>query len=159
MNARYVLVELARLFAEHRLEAVMLGNAGAALHGAPVTTIDIDFIFRPTRTNVAKLRRIAKAMNAMILRPFYPITGLYRLSRDEDQVQIDFMNSAKGLRSFEGVRARSERIDFDGHPLWVASLADIIKSKETAGRPKDKAVLDVLKQTAERKQAKASKPE
>jgi predicted nucleotidyltransferase len=155
VNARYVLVELARLFKRHNLEAVMLGNAGAALHGAPVTTMDVDFVFRPTPVNVRKLKSVAKDLGAVIFRPFYPVSGMYRLSRDADQVQVDFMDSAKGLRSFEGIRARAERVDFDGCPLFIASLADIIKSKTAAGRPKDMAVLDVLKETAERKQGKS----
>ena len=30
------------------LEAVLIGNAGAALQGAPVTTVDFDFFFRRT---------------------------------------------------------------------------------------------------------------
>jgi hypothetical protein len=34
----------------------MVGNAAAALHGAPVTTLDIDFMFRKNPTNMRKLK-------------------------------------------------------------------------------------------------------
>ncbi|MCX6591197.1 MAG: hypothetical protein NTZ56_06705 [Acidobacteria bacterium] len=142
---------LAQLFQENGLEAVMLGNAGAALQGAPVTTVDVDFMFRPTRVNVNKLKKIAKALDATIFRPFYPISGLYRLSRESDLLQVDFMVRADGVRSFEGLRARSSRFDFDGASLLVASLEDIIKSKEAAGRPRDLAVMYVLKEAAQQK--------
>jgi hypothetical protein len=42
MNAEPLLNRIAKIFAEHRFETVMVGNAAAALHGAPVTTMDID---------------------------------------------------------------------------------------------------------------------
>ena len=42
-----------RALAEARLEAVLIGNAAAALRGAPVTTLDFDFCFRATRMAVA----------------------------------------------------------------------------------------------------------
>jgi hypothetical protein len=54
MNAEPLLKKIARTFAEHHLEAVMVGNAAAALHGAPVTTLDVDFMFRKTPTNLKK---------------------------------------------------------------------------------------------------------
>jgi hypothetical protein len=40
--------------------------------------------------------------------------------------------------------AAAARIDFGGHVLVVADLADIIKSKRAAGRPRDRAVLEIL---------------
>jgi hypothetical protein len=35
--------------AEHGLEAVLIGNAAAALQGGPITTVDFDFMFHKTR--------------------------------------------------------------------------------------------------------------
>jgi hypothetical protein len=34
-----------------------------------------------------------------------------------------------------------------GYSLWVANLSDIIASKRAAGRPRDKAVLEILEKT------------
>ena len=76
MNAEPLLNRVAKVLADHRLEAVMVGNAAAALHGAPVTTLDIDFMFRKTPTNLKKLKAVAKALGATILRPYYPVSEL-----------------------------------------------------------------------------------
>ncbi len=62
MDARPVLSLLARTLEENGLEAILIGNAAAALQGAPVTTLDIDFLFRKTPKNVAKLKSVAKAL-------------------------------------------------------------------------------------------------
>lgn len=152
MDAAPLLAEVGRQLREAGLEAVLIGNAAAALQGAPVTTVDFDFFFRKTPRNLAKLRAFAKALGATILRPYYPISDLFRVVRDEDGLQVDFMATAHGLRSFEGVRARATAITIGGVSIHVASLADVIKSKRAAGRPRDKAVLEIL----ERAHAEAS---
>ena len=51
MDAQPILARIAKALARARLEAVLIGNAGAALHGAPVTTLDFDFFFRDTPAN------------------------------------------------------------------------------------------------------------
>jgi hypothetical protein len=48
MNATPLLSRLLAAFADAGLEAILIGNAAAALHGAPVTTLDFDFFFRDT---------------------------------------------------------------------------------------------------------------
>lgn len=135
----------------------MVGNAAAALHGAPVTTIDIDFLFRDTRGNREKLKRLAAAAEAVIFRPVYPAAGLFRLQRDSDGLQLDFMTSMAGGRSFESIRSRATAVEFGAHTILVACLADIIASKTAANRPKDRAVMDVLKQTAKRQKENGEK--
>lgn len=142
MDARPTLVTLAKALAEAGLEAIMIGNAAAALHGAPVTTLDFDFLFRKTPANLRKLKAVAKGLNAMLLRPYYPVSGLFRIERDDYSLHVDFMSRIDGVRSLAALRSRASRIDFGGHELLVAHLADIIKSKRAADRPRDRAVLE-----------------
>ena len=144
MDAAPILIRIAELLNRHKLEAIMVGNAAAAVQGAPVTTVDVDFFFRKTPANIKKLKAINHDLKAVILRPFYPVDDLYRIMRDDDLLQIDFLPNVAGAGSFEGMRKRASRVDFGGYHLYVASLADIIKSKKAAGRAKDLAVMYVL---------------
>jgi predicted nucleotidyltransferase len=147
MNAAPILARVARALTTHRLDAVIIGNAGAALHGSPVTTLDIDFLFRKTPTSLRKLKAVADDLGAMVLRPYYPASQLYRVVRDSDGLQLDFMVRVDGIRSYEALRARAVRVEFGEAAVWVAPLADIIKRKERANREQDRAVLPVLRRT------------
>src|SRR5437764_10939016 len=147
MDARPVLIEVARALREHGLEAILIGNAAAALHGAPVTTIDLDFLIRKTPANIRKLERIADALGAVIFTPHYPVSGLFRLMRDEDAMQLDFMTAVHGVRSFNSLRSRAMEVTFAGERMTIAALADIIASKRAANRPRDRAAIDVLEKT------------
>ena len=152
MNAEPLLIVVARVLVHRRLDAVLIGNAAAAIQGSPVTTLDLDFMFRKTATNLAKLKRVADDLGAMVLRSFYPASQLYRVTRDRDGLQLDFMAKIDGIRSFESLRGRASIVRFGEHELRVAALADIIRSKERAGREQDLAVLPVLRRTLHEKE-------
>ena len=151
MNAQPLLSLVAQALQEENLEAILIGNAAAALQGSPVTTLDFDFYFRKTSTNLQKLKSVADRLNATIYKPFYPASGLYRVQREQDGLQLDFMSQIHGVKSFASLRSRSSTVNFDGYELKVASLADIIKSKRAAGRPQDLAVLEILEKTLSEK--------
>jgi len=97
MDARPLLIRIAKMLEQHGLEVVLIGNAAAALQGAPVTTVDFDFMFRKTPVNLRKLKALAKALDAVILRPYYPASDLFRIVRDDDGLQIDFMATVHGV--------------------------------------------------------------
>ena len=158
MDATPLLSRLMQALYAARLEVVLIGNAAAALHGAPVTTLDFDFMFRATPTNLRKLKAVAAALEAVILRPYYPVSNLYRMVDDATGLQADFMPAIHGVRSFEGLRSRAVDRSTQGVPLLVASLADIIASKQAAGRDRDLAVLPVLEKTLRAVQAADEKP-
>jgi len=61
------------------------------------------------------------------------------------------MPAIHGVKSFNSLRSRADKINLGGHSLWVAQLADIIASKRAAGQPRDKAVLDILERTLHEK--------
>jgi len=151
MDAGPLLESVVAALAEVRLEAILIGNAAAALQGAPVTTVDFDFMFRPTPVNLAKLKKFARRLDAVILRPYYPMSSLYRVMNDDRGLQADFMPTIHGVKSFNSLRSRAEKIALGGHGLWIANLADIIASKRAAGRPRDKAVLEILEKTLREK--------
>ena len=88
MDAYPLLARIAELLERHGLEAVLIGNAAAALQGAPVTTVDFDFLFRRTPANVRKLRAIAAELQAVLMKPHYPVSGLLRISRDDDGLHL-----------------------------------------------------------------------
>jgi hypothetical protein len=144
VDATPFLVEIGRALDKAHLDAILIGNAAAALQGAPVTTVDFDFMFRKTPRNMTKLKALATAIGGTILRPYYPAADLYRVTRD-DGLQMDFMATIHGIRSFEGLRARADVIAIGDTSIRVATLVDIIRSKQAARRPRDRAVLDVLR--------------
>jgi len=90
---------------------------------------------------------VATALEAVILRPYYPVSALFRLHRERDGLQVDFMGQIDGVQSYEGVRDRAEVYEIGGQRLLAASLDDIIRSKRAAGRGKDLAVIDILEKT------------
>jgi hypothetical protein len=149
VDAAPFLAEVARALRTARLEAVLIGNAAAALQGAPVTTVDFDFMFRRTSRNLQKLKQFARELQATILRPYYPVSDMFRVVREHDGLQVDFMATIHGVRSFEGLRDRAQSVEFGDASLMVASLDDIIRSKKAARRPRDLAVLDTLERARE----------
>jgi hypothetical protein len=72
MDARPLLIRIAKMLEQHGLEVVLIGNAAAALQGAPVTTVDFDFMFRKTPVNLRKLklwrRRSMRLFSGLIIR-------------------------------------------------------------------------------------------
>lgn len=152
MTAAPLLRSIAAALNEVGLDAILIGNAAAAMQGAPVTTVDFDFMFRATPVNLAKLKKFALRMDAVILRPYYPMSALFRVMNDDRGLQVDFMPVIHGVKSFNSLRSRAEKVALGGAGLWVASLRDIIASKKAAGRARDKAVLMILEKTLREKE-------
>lgn len=157
MDATPLLARIAKALANAKLEAVLIGNAAAALQGAPVTTLDFDFFFRDTAANRKKLVAVARELGAVVFRPYYPASSLYRVTDDDLTLQVDFLGVIHGLKSFEGVKRRSSTVSVGEHSLRVASLEDIVKSKQATNRPKDRAVLPVLEATLDARRKKEAK--
>ena len=145
--AERTLVAVARALRVARLEAVVIGNSASMLNGAPVTTQDIDLLIRDTKTNRRKLARFAGEIGGSAPTPVSePSRVEWIEGRLAVPIEIHYDRISGGL-TFSSVRSRARLVAVGEERLRVATLADVIRSKEAAGRKKDRAVLPVLRDT------------
>jgi hypothetical protein len=152
-----ILLRIVDALQRAKLDFVLIGNAAAALQGAPVMTADIDFMVRDAPITERKLRVFAELSGMALTRPFEPTSMTVRAVSPE--VTVDFVFALSNRRSFESLRSRAQVLELRGIRFRVADLGDIIESKQAAGRAKDLAVLPILRATWEvRKRMDANRP-
>jgi len=141
------LVKVAKALRAAKLEAIVIGNSASMLNGAPVTTQDIDLLIRDTRPNRRKLARFAEEIGGSAPMPVSELSKVEWIEgRLAVPVEIHYDRISGGL-TFSFLRSRAQHVMVGDEKLVVASLADIIRSKQAAGRPKDRAVLPILRDT------------
>lgn len=139
MDAAPLLIQIADAFLAVDLEAILIGNAGTALHGAPVTTLDFEFYYRSSRVNETKLRKVAELLGGHISQPFPALSTVFRIQRADIELQVDLTSQIHGIKSFNRLRGNATPVEIGGRTIIVAGLADIIRSKRAANRPQDVA--------------------
>ncbi len=68
--------------------------------------------------------------------------GVWNLTTTAGNFDVSFRPS--GTDGQEDLAANAVVVDIGDHHVAVAALADVVRSKEAAGRPKDLAVLAIL---------------
>lgn len=139
------LTSLAAALRVAKIEAIVVGNVASILSGAHILTQDVDLLVRDTPRNRKKLRQFAASLGGIGPAYVSGLTSTERIYGAAVPIDILYDQLIGGLR-FASVksRARPEMLG-NNEVLTVAALADVIKSKTAAGRPKDKAVLPLLK--------------
>ena len=151
MDATDILCKISEAFYHAELDAVMIGNAAAALQGAPVTTLDIDFAIKEDDSTLMRLNKVADELDAN----FVNYAPFFQIQAPEQDLYLDFLCNVIGVDSFDSLFQNSTKVSFDGiYHLHIASIEDIIKSKRCAGQPKDLAVLPILEKTLKLKNEK-----
>ncbi|MCL2823009.1 MAG: hypothetical protein FWD57_03375 [Polyangiaceae bacterium] len=150
MDATPYLIELAKWFSALRIDAVMIGNAAAVIHGAPLTTVDMDFMLEHSDENYRKLAALAQRMDCEFVEMELPSDNyMYRLQHRTMPLVADFLFVVAGIDNYEALKKNSTEITFGERTLKVASLEDILASKRAAGRPKDLFAIPLLEMTLE----------
>jgi len=145
----------------HRVRFVLIGAAAARIAGAPVVTEDIDITPATDKANLERLAAALKGLRARLRSPSdtsgvtFPLdadmlrkTDLWTLTTSAGDLDICFTPS--GTRGYRDLRREASRIRVGpGITVSVASLRDVIRSKEAAGRDKDLAQLPLLRRALE----------
>lgn len=140
----------------HGVRFVLIGGFAAVIHGSPYVTTDIDVVPERSPENLARLSEALSAMNARVWTSAEPAgipfshdaasiadVRVWNLVTDLGRLDLTFEPS--GTFGYEDLAGSAIRLEILGGHVDVAALADVVRSKEAAGRDKDRMVLPVLR--------------
>jgi len=132
----------------HRVNFVLIGALAARLHGFPRLTADADITPAGDKPNLERLAAALKELDAKIYTEAIPEglafdcsstmlarARMWNLITNAGRLDIAF--EPAGVEGYDDLKKDAERFEAFGVRFFVASLDDIIRSKEAAGRPKD----------------------
>lgn len=158
------LAGLLRVLNEHAVDYVLIGGMAAVAHGSPFPTEDVDITPAVAPDNLARLSEALDDLDA-------------RIRVDGEPDGLPFAHDADSLSRVEtmNLTTRCGDLDLSLHPsgttgygdlirsaratelydvvVRVAAMADVIRSKQAANRPKDQRVLPTLRELHERQEA------
>jgi hypothetical protein len=154
--------ELLEVLERHGVRYIVIGGLAAELRGSPYITRDVDVTPSRDRANLRRLESALRELHAMLRVP--GVEGPVEFPLDEhssnwgttwtfvtDYGYLDIALLPDGTQGYEDLRRGATREQLtENLRVDVASLADVIRSKEAAGREKDRAVLPILRQVLER---------
>ncbi len=153
--------EILRTLLEHQVQYVLVGGLAATLYGSPHITTDADIVPDRSPENLARLADALTNLEARVRVEGDP-TGLpfdisvsmlssveiLNLTTRCGDLDLTFVPS--GTQGYPDLRKNAIQIDIHGTQVTVASLADVIRSKEAANREKDRLVLPTLRRLLDR---------
>lgn len=142
------------------VEFVVIGAIAAIAQGGPLITEDLDITPAREADNLERLATALKELDARLRIPNdpsgieFPIEARFLRSGDSWTLKtpsgdIDLLFAPSGTAGYEDLRRGAVSADLWGHTVLVASLPDLIRMKEAAGRPKDIGQIPALRQALE----------
>jgi hypothetical protein len=154
-----------RALAAEGVEFVLIGGMAAILHGDVGVTVDLDVVPERNGANLERLARALQTLGARIRTEGEPEglafdcsaqffenlspDAIVSMTTEAGDLDVTFCPS--GTEGFKDLRR--DAIDIEAAErlhILVASLADIIRSKEAAGREKDRLALPRLRRLLDR---------
>lgn len=163
-------LEILRALERHGVRYVLIGAAAARIAGAPVVTEDVDVTPATDRTNLERLANALREVDARLRAAREPegvpfvvdadtLSGADMWTLTTSAGDLDVCFTPSGTRGYDDLRREASRTDLgSGLVVTVASLRDVIRSKEAAGRAKDIAQLPLLRQTLEQIRERERRP-
>ena len=146
---------------------VVVGGVAVVLHGFARVTGDLDLVID---LDPPAARRAIEALLSLGLRPRVPVDALafadagVRASwvRDKRMRVFTMLDPANALRQvdlfaehplpFEDLWARAEVMTTTATTVHVAAIPDLIAMKHQAGRPRDRADIEALREVLRRRE-------
>lgn len=128
--------KLLKLLKEHKVDFVIIGATAFPIHGYARSTLDIDIFIRPDRSNAEQVWHALKEFG-------YDVTDITiedllkkKILIRQYAVETDIHPFVRGV-SFEQIWKNKVKAKFGNIFVYFASLDDLIKMKQAAGRTRD----------------------
>jgi hypothetical protein len=133
---------LLQVLARHGVEFVVVGGVAAQLHGWQGATADLDVAVSRSGPNVERLNRALRSLRA----GQGVVGGLGPVFKTRHG-RLEIVRRADGIGHYaDWIRnAKPQQVE-QGLTVVVAAPDDILRSKEAAGREKDRAALPQMRQ-------------
>ena len=154
--SRFDPLAILRTLNEHEVRYLAIGGLAATLYGSPLTTGDLDICPAADPENLEQLAAALQALDARIFSDREPdgvgfipdaaVLGnaeVWNLVTAAGRLDLNFMPAVTG--GYTDLIRDSVRFDLGDLEVPSASLRDVIRSKEAAGRDRDRQALPTLR--------------
>lgn len=141
---------------EHQVDYLVIGGMAAFLQGSPLPTEDVDVVPERTTGNLTRLSKALRALDAKVRNgdedplPFAhdaaSLAGSTFWNLTTTYGDLHLSSEPSGTTGYDDLRRDAVEVTLRGRPVLLASLADIIRSKDAADRDKDRRALPVLRE-------------
>jgi hypothetical protein len=147
-----------RTLDRHGVRYVLIGGLGARLHGSPSVTNDTDVCYERSPENLEHLAAALTELHARLRGieddvPFHLDAATLgagdHFTFSTDAGNLDCLGTPAGVDGYGDLAANAETYEIEGLRVMVASIADLIRMKRAAARPKDLLEIDILRTVEE----------
>lgn len=161
--------EILAVLDKHNVAYVLIGGYAAQLHGSTLPTTDIDVTPATSADNLERLAAALRELGAGIRVEDLPdglpfdtsaeaLAGMRTLNLRTRHGDLDIAFEPSGTGGYDDLARTAAPRVIAGIGVQVASLADIIRSKQAAARPKDLHALPELERLAHRRHRRPVQP-
>jgi len=153
-------LEILKILTKHKVDFIVVGGVCAVLHGAPVTTFDLDLVHSRSSQNLASLMSALNELDAFYRgrgdQPLKPKRS--HLSSPGHQLlmtnagPLDLLGTIGVGHSYKDLLKHTVELEAGGLRLRILNLEKLIEIKKETITDKDKAMLPILQRTLEEKQ-------
>jgi hypothetical protein len=146
------LVALLRALVEEGIDFIVVGGGAAVLHGAPITTFDLDIVPRRDPANASALMGLLGRHEVFIIEPMKrrllpresDFLGKGQLNLSTRLGPLDVLCQLHDGRGFEELIEHSTTVSDGDLSVRVLDLPTLIEVKAAAGRAKDRLAVPLL---------------
>jgi hypothetical protein len=148
-------LEILKVLWSHGVECIVVGGVSGVLHGAPMTTLDLDVVHSRAPENIDRLLRALEELEA-----FARGQGDRRMRPDRTHLDspghqllmtkhgpLDLLGAVGAGRGYEDLAGHSVEMRLAALVVKVLDIDTLIELKEQTGRDKDVAVIALLRRT------------